>query len=124
MVTTQNILDIIENEGIGYAVQNYYRNEEFENETLKSLWINAGNALDDLDSVEKIKDNGSIVTTILRFDDDDYIMVFKSNIPKELIENIEYLYEEEDFDLNMKFYQLAKDNGYFFEEVQTQTVIA
>ncbi len=39
---------IIENEGIGYAVQHYISGEEFKDPATAKLWLNAEKALNDL----------------------------------------------------------------------------
>lgn len=53
MVTLDDILDIVEDKGLGYAVQNYYDNEQvqWEDEELKEIWLKASFFLNKLEKM-------------------------------------------------------------------------
>lgn len=55
--TIDDAASIIEEEGIGYAVQSYIGHESFEDSKLRKLWRNAEKALDELQ--EYIRENKS-----------------------------------------------------------------
>lgn len=44
--TNGDAVDIIENEGVGYAVQHYVSGSWFKDDTTERLWTNAANALE------------------------------------------------------------------------------
>lgn len=47
--TTEEVLEIVGSEGLGYACHNYCSGEDFEDRKLAELWDSAGKALDLLD---------------------------------------------------------------------------
>jgi len=53
VVTLDDILDIVEDKGLGYAVQNYYDNEQvqWEDEELKEIWLKASFFLNKLEKM-------------------------------------------------------------------------
>ena len=47
----KEVAEIVENEGLGYAVQHYMSSDDIENKALKSLWDIASAALKAIDNM-------------------------------------------------------------------------
>ena len=110
MVKKEDLENIVDCEGLGYAVMNYYNSEDFDNKTLQSLWVKAGNILHDLDDwlYRNKSDKGKIKTFVLK--QNNSCIIVNTNIPKEMIKNIDTLEE------------FALKNDYFFEKVDSELI--
>jgi len=49
--TLQDVARIVENEGIGYAVQHYMSGDTIENDHLRKLWKECAVLLDEIDDI-------------------------------------------------------------------------
>ena len=58
-MTDKDLRDVIENEGFGYAVQDYLDPDQIEDKATKELWLDAKEALDKLAEHLKLDEEDS-----------------------------------------------------------------